>query len=155
MKRLRKDLLSLWVKQPFLMLMVIGFLEGIHPFFRWPHDIDIYEYQRAGRCPQITLLQGLIWLHSPYLILFQLPRNDDQKRKNTWEAMVSVCSDWNVCATNANGISGGLGVMWNASKISLKAYHYDAGIILTGYLAGSIQRIRIINSYAPYNDTKS
>lgn len=61
---------------------------------------------------------------------------------------MSVCSDWNVCATNANGISGGLGVMWNASKISLKAYHYDAGIILTGYLAGSIQRIRIINSYA-------
>lgn len=72
-----------------------------------------------------------------------------------WEVMLNICPDWVVCATNAIGISGGLGVMWNPRHFDLNAFYTCAGILLTGYMKGSSNRIRILNTYALYHGRKS
>lgn len=68
--------------------------------------------------------------------------------------MLYVCPHWLVCASNANGLLGGLGVMWNPNIYELRAYTLFVGIILSGYKLGSSKRLRIINSYAPYTRRK-
>lgn len=89
----------------------------------------------------VTLKIRSLWVivrtHSLDMILIQ-------------EIMMHICPNWFLCATSVNGLSGGLGILWNPRIFEMQKFISCAGIILTGHMVIIGQRIRIINSYAPY-----
>lgn len=70
-----------------------------------------------GTAHKIRFVKGLIRQYNTYLILFQ---ETMISKENSWEAMLSICSEWYVCTTRAFGLSRGLGIMWNPNKTDLK-----------------------------------
>lgn len=66
------------------------------------------------------------------------------------EAMLVVCPHWFACATDANGHSGGLEVLWNPNTYDLVAYNSCACIIMFIYKKVTNKRISITNIYASY-----
>jgi len=55
-------------------------------------------------------------------------------------------------ASKANGLSGGLAVLWDPTSIRAKAYKCFVGILILAYVRGYRCPINIMNIYAPYKD---
>lgn len=59
---------------------------------------------------------------------------------------------WHIAASEANGLSGGLAVMWDPSWINAKAYKCFVGIFISVGFRGHSIPINTLNIYAPYKN---
>lgn len=98
-------------------------------------SINIWGF---GETPKLSSLKGIIQVHKPSLILFQ---ETMVCRHKTWEEMLSMCPAWHVVATDAIGLAGGVGVMWDPKIIEMPAFLSCAGIIMIVHVMGNCQRV--------------
>eukprot|EP00253_Pinus_taeda_P027392 PITA_27392 len=56
---------------------------------------------------------------------------------------------WFMVATEANGLSGGLAVLWDPVWIKAKAYKCCAGILISASVRGHVFMLNFLNIYAP------
>lgn len=59
---------------------------------------------------------------------------------------------WFLVASEAQGLSGGLAVLWDPTWIKAKAYKCFAGILISSSIKGYESLINILNIYAPYKN---
>lgn len=59
---------------------------------------------------------------------------------------------WYISAVEANGLSGGLAVLWDPYWIKAKTYSCLAGIMISAHMRGLNCPINILNVYAPYRN---
>eukprot|EP00253_Pinus_taeda_P025535 PITA_25535 len=59
---------------------------------------------------------------------------------------------WFMVATGANGLLGGLVVLWDPEWIKATAFNCCAGIMLSAIVRGHAQCLNLLNVYAPYRN---
>jgi hypothetical protein len=59
---------------------------------------------------------------------------------------------WNCVALDPNGHLGGLLSGWNPASAELCAFGTNAGILLEGRFKDSVDRVKLLNYYAPYKE---
>ena len=62
---------------------------------------------------------------------------------------------WEFCATDANGLSGGLLSAWDPQIVRCRAYRTCVGILLQASFRGLTYPLSIINTYGPYKNRES
>ena len=67
-------------------------------------------------------------------------------------AFSKLLPNWELCATSAFGLSGGLLTAWNPRKVRCRAYETLADILVKAKLCGMAAILDIINCYGPYKD---
>ena len=66
-------------------------------------------------------------------------------------AFSKILSGWDLCATDALGLSGGLLTGWNPHTICCKDFETVGGILVHAKFRGSPATLSILNSYGPYS----
>ena len=70
------------------------------------------------------------------------------------EFFLKILKDWEYCAIDATGLSGGMVATWNPLTCSFKLFRTCAGILLKGNFWGFKKDMHLINVYAPYKDRR-
>jgi len=83
------------------------------------------------------------------IILIQETMHSKQAAISYFKKMFPL---WHIAASEANGLSGGLAVMWDPLWINAKAYKCFAGILISVVFRGHSIPINILNIYGPYKN---
>lgn len=108
-----------------------------------------FNIRGLGATPKfLALKETLVSVH-PLIIFIQetMPSSSD-----SLAFFRRMFPSWYMVATGAEGMSGGLVVLWNPVFVRAKPYKCCAGILLSASIRGRPQIINILNIYAPYRD---
>jgi len=102
-----------------------------------------------GADQKFLALKEILSSNHPSIILIQETMHATEVSIRYFRRMFPL---WHIVATDANGLSGGLIILWNPSWIAAKEYKCFAGILSLANIQGLSGSIYVLNIYAPYKD---
>ena len=70
----------------------------------------------------------------------------------TLHAFSKILPNWEFCAIDASGLSGGLLTAWNPMMVRCRAFKTVAGILVKASFRGMGSPIFVLNYYGPYRN---
>ena len=102
-----------------------------------------------GGLTKLKSLQSLFSVLNPYLIFIEEIMCDHFQGPNYF---AKIKSDWEFCAIDSLGLSGGLLTGWNPLTSRCKAFVSCAGILVKSQFKGLSSKLYILNFYGPYSN---
>ena len=91
-------------------------------------------------------LRDILNSMKPIMVLAQETLCDRMKEIQN---ILSIRPRWHAVAVDAIGHSRGMLACWDRSRVNVLAYRFLGGILLSGYICGILEKVNIINIYAP------
>lgn len=102
-----------------------------------------------GATPKFLALKEIFLPARPKIIFIQETMHSSIVSLAFFRKMFS---SWHMVATEENGQSGGLAVLWDLTWIKVKAFKCCASILISATIRGQALVINILNVYAPYRN---
>lgn len=108
-----------------------------------------FNIRGLGAAPKFLALKEILFSAHPYIICIQETMHPSSVSLAFFRKMFP---SWHMAATEAEGLSGGLVVLWDPLRVRAKAFKCCAGILISASIRGRPQILNILNIYAPYKN---